>query len=362
MNSKSGRSQKIKHNYTKIYALIAALCVVAALAVAITMVQLGVFSGKKPQKTVPADQPTESQPASGDHTPVPSGGESSGSEETPTPSANKDYVACPQALVKTVNPLVLVDKDHPFDPKNANDVVNIKNTALTQGVLPSLYTNRSLLNLEALTNLRLLQEAVIDSKGNESKLLINSAYTALMTDTVEGAYDIGILGTKCSDNTLTDPSHSAHATGYCVDVRYADGSYLGSAAKADVTTELLRLAPAYGWLQDRIVNGSFVGVYTSATRDDWHLRYYGVPHSLYMAAHNLTLGEYLAAVAKTNFNKDSRLTVYSPDGKTLYEIYYMKAAESGETRVPVPKDSSYTIWGNGSDGFIVTVESAVTGS
>lgn len=85
-----------------------------------------------------------------------------------------------------------------------------------------------------------------------------------------------------------------------------------------------------------------------------HFRYVGLPHSLIMNEKDMCLEEYLQYL--TNYTIDSPLT-YSVDSKE-YKIFYVPANVSGDTEVAIPKDAVYTVSGNNTDGFIITMESA----
>ena len=66
----------------------------------------------------------------------------------------------------------------------------------------------------------------------------------------------------------------------------------------------------------------------------------------------MCLEEYLQSL--TNYKSDSPL-VYTTDSKE-YKIFYVPANSSGETEITIPKDAVYTVSGNNTDGFIVTIE------
>ena len=101
---------------------------------------------------------------------------------------------------------------------------------------------------------------------------------------------------------------------------------------------------------------SRVHVEERTSSDLRHLRYVGVPHASYIYQNNLTLESYLNEVKGYNINR--RLQIALADG-TLYEVYYV--ASSGDTTsVPLPtenvQNNTYTIYGTGTDGFIVTLK------
>lgn len=83
-----------------------------------------------------------------------------------------------------------------------------------------------------------------------------------------------------------------------------------------------------------------------------HFRYVGWPHSLIMNEKDMCLEEYLQSL--TSYKSDSPL-VYSTDSKE-YKIFYVPANSSGETEITIPKDAIYTVSGNNTDGFIITIE------
>lgn len=89
-----------------------------------------------------------------------------------------------------------------------------------------------------------------------------------------------------------------------------------------------------------------------------HFRYVGLPHSLIMYENDMCLEEYLQML--TEYTSSSPLT-YSTDTSN-YKIFYVKAESSGDTNITIPKDTIYTISGNNTDGFIVTIESKKSSS
>ncbi len=84
-----------------------------------------------------------------------------------------------------------------------------------------------------------------------------------------------------------------------------------------------------------------------------HFRYVGLPHSLIMYEKDMCLEEYLMYL--TSYTMDTSPLTYETADKA-YEIYYVPAAESGDTEVVIPRDSVYTVSGNNTDGFILTFE------
>jgi hypothetical protein len=84
----------------------------------------------------------------------------------------------------------------------------------------------------------------------------------------------------------------------------------------------------------------------------YHFRYVGKPHSYLMGLKGYCLEEYLEYLSHYPFD-GSHIQVTDNDNKT-YEIYYVPS-EGETTQVPVPVEEPYTISGDNSSGFIVTV-------
>ena len=125
----------------------------------------------------------------------------------------------------------------------------------------------------------------------------------------------------------------------------------------DGTTPYFAAEGDCAWFADNACKYGFIVRYPegkdSATGEKartYTYRYVGAPHASYMHENGLCLEEYISELKE--HTKDDPLTV-AVDGAVSI-IYYVPAS-SGDTDVPVPKDKAYTVSGNNSDGFIVTV-------
>ncbi|MBQ8911626.1 MAG: D-alanyl-D-alanine carboxypeptidase family protein [Clostridia bacterium] len=357
MQSRSGRSQKIRHSYTKIYALTAGLCAIVALVVAITTSQLGLIGKKTPTLPPASATPSEEQstPAA-TPTPTPS---ATPSVETPSPSEPTvdpaiTRIPMTEAALSATNPLLVVSPEHPFTPSNALDIVNMwaeKDTSKGQNNRLQFPGSSAPLNNEAFLALQQLQFA-LGAQHEGYCLFIKSSYSAVTQD--------GKMTCECSDKNLTDAGHSDHATGYAVDLRFykktdtgTTYSYLYDATVREVTKTLLAECAKYGWIQSWSENNLVQN--GKQMIDQGHFRYVGIPHSLYITENGLTFDGYMKALKETNYMKPLQVT--DSDTKTIYKIYFISAEDALNPAkgIPVPTGSSYKIQGNGADGFIVTL-------
>lgn len=126
----------------------------------------------------------------------------------------------------------------------------------------------------------------------------------------------------------------------------------------DGTTPYFTAEGDCAWFADNACRFGFIVRYPEGKDDatgekarTYTYRYVGAPHASYIYTNGLCLEEYISEVKA--HTKDDPLTV-AVDGEVSL-IYYVPASEEGNTDVPVPKDKTYTVSGNNSDGFIVTV-------
>lgn len=353
MNSRSGRSQKIHHNYTKIYVLAAALCIVAAAAIGLTYLHFAQVAAPAPQTETPA--PTEATPAPTDKTAqgvTPTGGET-GDEtptETPTPQTGAiERLAFSETDFAKPSPLVPVSEDHPFSGA-LGGMVNCYETK-----------NKSAAVSIPLINSSITMRADAFAAFEQLHFAVNAEYDKLSLF-IAAAYTDDPVSTRCTSSPgakapcFTDE----HASGYAADCWFLtpdknDASknvslQFSDPAAAVYTKFMLDKAAELGIIQSK-------AKLTGHTQNDLrHLRYVGLPHALYIYQNDLTLEDYLTALQGYNYNKRLKVT----QGAASYEVYYVKAETSGDTTVAVPSGSDYTVWSDGIAGYVVTLKTAKT--
>ena len=165
-------------------------------------------------------------------------------------------------------------------------------------------------------------------------------------------YDADLAETGEQTSTrVALPGHSEHESGYALDFSlYTDGVQYDY----DGTGE-------YAWINENCAHYGYVLRYTEDKQDTtgiqaepWHYRYVGQPHATYMMENNVCLEEYLTLLK--NYTADEPLSITNWDGE-IYQVYYVAADTSADsTYIMVPPNAKYTVSGNNSDGFIVTVD------
>ncbi len=228
----------------------------------------------------------------------------------------------------------------------SNDAVISGSLAVVDGsacpnvdsLLASVYSNKTGgYNLSG-TGLRLVQEAMtnIDKFAGDfcnlvsgSGLIIDKAYT-------NGS---GVSGT---DVDLI--------TGYSVKFSIF-GSKHNYTFESEDYIRLQEMAHEYGVIL-RYPSGK--ESYTGFEYDPKIYRYVGMAHTYYMNRYNMCLEEYLD---KVRTEKIIEFRTANGSG-TPYVVYYVPADQSGRTEISVPANAGYeySISGDGTGGFIVTVK------
>lgn len=164
-----------------------------------------------------------------------------------------------------------------------------------------------------------------------------------LTGDLYAATSVKVLVHRCYEEDATDDLGS----GLAVDLAVYDGGNtyaLTDAACASVLSWLQGHAHEYGFL---LVSSEQTG------RRHGGLRYVGVPHASHMKDGELTLSDYLGQIRAHSENEPLSIVVNG----VHYAIYYVAATGGDMTSVPIIANAvSYTVSGDNSGGFIVTVQ------
>ncbi len=201
-----------------------------------------------------------------------------------------------------------------------------------------------------LSKLNEMTETFFELTG-EGGLLIKSAYRSYESQKEILDYRIERDGEEEALKYVALPGESEHHTAMAFDMSvYKDG------ANTYIEDE-----EEYHWIYENAHKYGFVLRYpeskadiTGISYEAWHFRYVGVPHAYYMYNEGLVLEEYLSLLKNEHSYDGIHLTLDADDGNK-YEIYYVPASEIGETEIILPSGYEYTVSGNNTDGFVVTV-------
>lgn len=221
-----------------------------------------------------------------------------------------------------------------FEEKNSAYKVKDKNVELSTPVLDPL--NQMMADYQSAT-------------GNGDAMVI-SGFRTLEYQQMLLERQIGQDGAAEASKWVGSPGGSEHHTGYAIDFSELDGQgrtldYTGTGDQA--------------WINANCARYGFVVRYPQAKADvtgisyePWHFRYVGIPHAAVMTERGLCLEEYVDFLRAYPY--DGPHLTKELDGAT-WEIYFVPATGE-QTKVPVPIEEPYTISGNNTDGFIVTIQ------
>ena len=184
---------------------------------------------------------------------------------------------------------------------------------------------------DALVAMDKMLTAFVDQTG-ESKIAIHWAYRSAEDQETYGSSPVG---------------YSDHHTGYGCSLRIMKDPGPGHEAPD---------AASYSWLSKNAAKYGFVVRYPADKADvtgeeDYteYFRYVGIPHATLMEQKDLCMEEYVDYLSK---NAAEGIEVTGKDGHT-YMIYYY--AVSGDTKIKVPTNCTYTVSGTNQGGVVVTV-------
>ena len=163
--------------------------------------------------------------------------------------------------------------------------------------------------------------------------------------------DFAVYGTEDTNNSYGSPCpipFSENKAGNCIDLAVMGYGFILPYDGMDVQK----------WVVDNCTNYGFIVRYpqgkmeiTGESYCPWHIRYVGLPHAMVMKANNWCLEEYIGYVH--GFTKDAPFKCNI--GSKNYEIYSVPST-GDVTYLSVPLTGNYEISGDGSMGYIITIE------
>lgn len=185
-------------------------------------------------------------------------------------------------------------------------------------------------------------------------VLANSGYRSYSEQQIMYENDLETTGLSESE-LVAPPGNSEHHTGYAMDFAIDDGySY-----------PALRNEEDYSWIYNNAHKYGMILRYTEQNKhitgymaESWHFRYIGPVHASIVRQMGVAYEEYVGFLKDFTFEKPLEYK-YSDD--EFYMIYYVPAdMESGKTEIPITFEAygdrdRYSVSGNNSDGFIVTL-------
>lgn len=245
------------------------------------------------------------------------------------------------------SPLMVVNNNYKCEIDGVNLTKLLENSNLRYNVADyNVQVNSSIVD-----NLNSMFDKFYQLYG-ENDIMINSGYRS--SEVQKKLYDEDVsdqANSTTSSEYVAKPGYSEHQTGYSFDISLLDSE--------GIITEYTG-EDKYKWINENCSEYGFIvrypqdkTEYTGYNYEPWHFRYVGVPHASYIAQNNLCLEEYVTLLKGHDVTDPLLVTDLS---MTNWQIYFVPADGGNTTRVPVPKDNEYQVYGNNIDGFIVSVK------
>ena len=147
------------------------------------------------------------------------------------------------------------------------------------------------------------------------------------------------------------PGHSEHQTGLALDLglKKDEIDFLcPDFPDSGICRTFRERAPEYGFIH-RYPSGK--EKVTGISHEPWHFRYVGTPHGEIMEQEGLTLEEYILFLR--DFPHGIRPYLFRTEGRQV-AVSWLRARQTGCTRLTVDGRLPYSVSGDNAGGFIVT--------
>lgn len=195
-------------------------------------------------------------------------------------------------------------------------------------------------------------DKLIDEVGARDRIVAVSGWRS-------GAEQTRIYETSLAENGIgftkkyvALPGHSEHQTGFAIDLaeNKPDIDFIcPDFPSGGICGKFRERAPLYGFVERYPKGRENI---TGIGWEPWHFRYVGFPHASIMQQRGLTLEEYHAFLKEHAYGQNPLL--YGVSGRNI-EISYLRAEKGGPSLLEIDETVHYTVSGNNSDGFVITV-------
>lgn len=244
--------------------------------------------------------------------------------------------------------LILVNSTHEYGFADVSDLSTIYERKSYDYKVAS---SEIKLRVECIDKLNEMMSDFRDAKGLND-INVTVGYRDYETQMSIYSSYVDRYGISAAEGNVAKGGYSDHNTGLGFDL---------SVYTSDGVTQTLDYMTAYSWITDNCYKYGFVRRFDSAKSDitgvlgdEWHFRYVGEAHAYYMFKYSLCLEEYIEELKK--YPADGEHLVFSDDGGSKWEIFYVALPNSGEASFELPEDAVYTLSGDNDGGVIVTVD------
>ena len=263
-----------------------------------------------------------------------------------------------------IGPLAIVNKNNAYDFEAQKDtgaklydtIPALDGVNANRGESAGFYgasTNTVSLRADVIGALNAMF-AAYNADGGRTDIKVWIGYRSL--DVHQGLYD---AASEAAKKNMAAPGYSEYHTGYAFQLQIFTAELNSDPEDTVVRTyPIERVDEVIRWFNTNAHKYGFVLRYPAGNGNtDFSaginsvFRYVGVPHATYMFNEGLCFEQYLKVLSETTYEKPLEIKVSDNE---IYHVYF-EAGEGDENAVHVPTDRPYSVSGNNSNGYIVTV-------
>ena len=187
---------------------------------------------------------------------------------------------------------------------------------------------------------------ILNNINAENKIVPVSGYRTL--EEQKDIYNTSLKenGREYTQKYVALPNASEHQTGLAIDLALNEGNIDFICPKFPyygICQNFRNIAPKYGFIERYKDEKKAI---TKISKEEWHFRYVGYPHSKIITEKDICLEEYI------DFLKDF---IY-PNKPLIYEEYKIFFIPYKEESISLEVEENYNNSGNNVDGFILTIK------
>lgn len=225
--------------------------------------------------------------------------------------------------------LILVNKEHKLNRK-------IKLSRL------DYFKDKILLD----NNVSLMLHNLLNYINSKNEIVLVSGYRTFKEQETIYNTSINENGEEFTNKYVAFPNCSEHQTGLAIDLALNEGNIdfiCPSFPYYGICQKFRDIAPLYGFIERYKKDKEMI---TNISKEEWHFRYVGYPHSKIITTNNFSLEEYIEYLKQFVFPSN-------PLKYDKYKIFYIPYKDEF-TNIEI--ENNFSISGNNIDGFILTVE------
>ncbi len=188
-------------------------------------------------------------------------------------------------------------------------------------------------------------ELALNEIKSENKIVLVSGYRTLEEQTRIYETSLKENGEEFTRKFVALPNASEHQTGLAIDLALNEGNIdfiAPSFPYHTICQEFRKIASKYGFIERYKDEKKHI---TKISKEEWHFRYVGYPHSKIIEDKDLCLEEYIEYLKQFIYpNK--------PLKYEKYNIFYIPYKDESYIQI----NKNFSISGNNIDGFILTVK------